>query len=127
MPTSVPRKTASRRPAKQPANALQAEAKPDQFVIPFTWEGTQFEVNVRDISYGRVAYAARIAGNEHLDIYQRVNAMLDALEGMLGQEQVAKAVEAQPRLLDDAELMNGFLTALNQAIVGGTPGESQAS
>jgi hypothetical protein len=126
MPTSTPR--SGTRKAKQiTTNALQAEAQPDQFDIVTTWRGHDLAVNLAGISYGRVAYATRVAGNERLPMFQRVNAMIDVFEGILGEEQAADIIGAEPAILDDAAVMTEFWEVLNQAITGAKPGESTAS
>lgn len=130
MPTSTPRSSATRKPAKsrqRTANALQAEAKPDTFDVTATWRGHEVAVNLAGISYGRIAYAARIAGNERQPMYNRVNAMIDVFEGLLGEEATAEIIAAEPRLLDDPAMMTEFWDVLNKAITGAAPGESTAS
>ena len=129
MPTSTPRSSTRKtaKPKQRTVNALQAEAQPDQFDVAVTWRGHEITINLADVSFGRVAYAARIAGNERMPLYNRVNAMIDVFEGILGEDQAAAIIQAEQRLLDDPALMAEFWEVLNKAITGAKPGESRAS
>lgn len=129
MPTSTPR-SSSRKPTKsrqRTTNALQAEAQPDTFDVTATWRGHDVSINLAGIPFGRIAYAARIAGNERQPMYSRVNAMIDVIEGLLGEETAAEIIQAEPAMLDDPAVMTEFWEVLNRAITGAKPGESKAS
>lgn len=131
MPTSTPRsgaRKATSRKAKQPTtNALQAEAQPDKFDVTATWRGHEIAISLVGISYGRIAYAARTAANEKQPMFNRVNAMIDVFEGLLGEEQAAEIIQAEPAMLDDPAVMTEFWEVLNKAITGAKPGELRAS
>jgi hypothetical protein len=129
MPTSTPRSAARKtaKPKQRTTNALLAEAQPNQFDVATTWRGHEVSINLADASFGRIAYAARTAANEKAPLYNRVNAMIDVFEGVLGEDQTASIIQAEPRLLDDPALMTEFWEVLNKAITGAKPGESTAS
>lgn len=131
MPTSTPRsgtRKAAPRKAKQPTtNALQAEAQPDKYDVVATWRGHEFTVNLSGISWGRIAYAARIAGKEARPIFDRVNAGIDLLETLLGEEQADEIIGAEPTMLDDPAVMTEFWEVLIKAMTGAASGESKAS
>ena len=122
MPTAKPRSAPKPR-KKIAANSLQAEASPNEFAVAFEWRGHAFVVDTNAVQYGRAAFALRVARNESQDLLTRVNAMLDVYEASIGQDQLAIAVELEPRLFDDAEIAMSFWQALNAAVHGGEPGE----
>lgn len=131
MPTSTPRsgtRKATPRKAKQPTtNALQAEAQPDKYDIVATWRGHEFTVNLRSISWGRIAYGARFVANEKRPMFDRANAAIDLFETLLGEKQADEIIAAEPTILDDPAAMTEFWDALISAIAGAQPGESKAS
>lgn len=131
MPTSTPRSStrkATPRKAKQPTtNVLQAETQPDKYDVVATWRGHEFTVNLLGISWGRIAYGARLAANEKRPMYDRVNSMIDLFEGLLGEEQAAEIIQAETAILDDPAVMTEFWDVLSKAITGAAPGESTAS
>lgn len=108
-------------------NTLEAEAQPDQSLVRFAWRGHLFAVDLRNVRFGRMAYAVRIANNDRIPLYSRVNAMLDIFEDLLGPDQVATAYDLAPRLFDDPTEMKSFWDAVNGVVVGGEPGEAPAS
>jgi hypothetical protein len=125
MPTAKPR--AAPRRKKIAENPLQAEAAPDEFAVAFEWRGHAFVVDTKAVQYGRAAFALRVATNESQALLTRVNAMLDVYEAAIGQDQLAIAVELEPRLFDDPEAAMSFWQAMTAAVHGGEPGESSAS
>ena len=129
MPTSTSRSATRKsvRSKQRTTNALQAEAQADQFDVTTAWRGHDVTINMANLSFGRIAYAARIAARESAPLFDRVQAMLDVFEGMLGEQQTAAIINAEPRLLDDPALMTEFWEVLNKAITGAKPGESMAS
>src|SRR6184192_3399085 len=106
----MPPKTKAHKPStpKTTTEPLQAEANPGEYLLRFSWRGHEFTVDAEKTQFGRAAYALRQASNDNKTLFDRVNAGLDAFESLLGEDQVAELIKAEPRVLDDEEIMGSF-------------------
>lgn len=109
------------------ASAAQAEAAPDQFTLYFTWRDHLFTVDTKTVRFGAAAFSIRKVGNENIGLYERVQAMADALSAAIGEEQLNIAFNLDRNLFDDSTVMTSFWEAFTQAVHGASTGESSAS
>lgn len=129
----MPRSKTRKKPAyRQPdlskpiaQNLTEAEAL--DLNVAFRWRGVDFVVDLSNIQHGRGWFAIRVMSNDNLPLPTRMNAMLDALESAVGQEQLIKAQEVAPDLFDNEQTAKSFWETFTKAVEGMTPGESKAS
>lgn len=129
MPRSKTRKR-TKPPGPDLAKAVTlnpAEAEAMDRNIAFEWRGIPFVVDITAVKFGKAAFAIRVVANESLNLMTRIDAAVSVLEAAIGQEQLMKAMEAEPTFFDDMDVMRSFWDAYMKAVHGAASGESLAS
>lgn len=116
------RKPAPRR--KSAAHAAEAEATNGE--LGFTFRGHRFVIDYATADFGRAMFAYRIAANGG-NVATQFERLIDCLEAVLGQEQVASLYELASDLFSSETAQREFWEAFGKQTVGADVGESSAS
>lgn len=122
MPKSKTRKKSSPRPAP---HAAAAEAT--NGTLGFNFRGHWFVVDYATADFGRAMFATKLAGRPGTDLAAQFEKLLDCLEAVLGQEQVATLYDVAPDLFSSESAQREFWDGFAHLTVGANLGEPSAS
>lgn len=123
MPESKPRK----KPApRRKVAAHAAEAEGTNGLLGFTFRQHRFVIDYATADFGRAMFAYRIAASGG-NVATQFERLIDSLEAVLGQEQVAALYDLAPDLFSNEAAQREFWDAFGKQTVGADAGESSAS
>lgn len=124
MPESKPRKKPAPR-RKVAAHAAEAEAT--NGLLGFTFRQHRFIIDYATADFPKAMFAMKLAGRPGAGIAAGFEKMLDCLEAVLGEDQLATLYEVAPDVFSSEATQREFWGAFAEMTVGAGLPESSAS